>query len=265
MISHSAYVVRRVLRKLLRWFFPSAVGGRCECGTRNQTSREAWLAAALAAVPAGSRILDAGAGELQYKRLCGHLNYVSQDFGRYDGTGDGVGLQRGAWDNSQLDIISDITAIPEPDASFDAVMCIEVLEHLPAPVEALRELIRLLRPGGVLILTAPFCSLTHFAPFFFQTGYSRYFYAYWLEALGCQIEDIEWNGNYFEYLGQELRRLPSVAEKYSGGTVTHIERLAIKILLGALERFSRQDSGSNQLLAFGLHILARKQRATPAV
>jgi len=63
-----------------------------------------------------------------------------------------------------VDVISDITSIPLPDASFDACLCTEVLEHLPHPIEALRELARLLRPGGRLILTAPFCSLTHFSP-----------------------------------------------------------------------------------------------------
>jgi len=253
MMAHT--LSRRILYRL----FAILVGEERGCGTRNQATREAWLERTLASIPAGSRILDAGAGELQYKRFCSHLQYVSQDFGQYDGQGDGIGLQKGSWDQSRLDIISDITAIPEPDASFDAIMCIEVLEHLPAPVDALRELIRLLKPGGVLILTAPFCSLTHFAPYFFHTGYSRYFYEHWLRALGCQILEVEYNGNFFEYMAQELRRLPWVAEKYSGASLSCSERIALRLLLTALERFSRRDSGSNQLLAFGLHILARKR------
>lgn len=142
MMAHT--LSRRILYRL----FAILVGEERGCGTRNQATREAWLERTLASIPAGSRILDAGAGELQYKRFCSHLQYVSQDFGQYDGQGDGIGLQKGSWDQSRLDIISDITAIPEPDASFDAIMCIEVLEHLPAPVDALRELIRLLKPGG---------------------------------------------------------------------------------------------------------------------
>lgn len=212
----------------------------------------------MAQIPAGSRILDAGAGELRYKHFCRHLDYVSQDFAQYDGQGNGIGLQSGTWDYPNLDIVSDITQIPEPDASFDAVMCIEVLEHLPYPVDALHELSRLLKPEGTLILTAPFCSLTHQAPHFYQTGYSRYFYEYWLQDLGFEIVDTEWNGNYFEWLAQELRRLPSVGKEYASGSLTWIEREALEIVLGVLNRFSEHDEGSEQLLAYGLHVVARK-------
>src|SRR3546814_3576831 len=58
------------------------------------------------------------AGELQYKRFCTHLNYVSQDFAQYDGKGDGHGLQTDNWDNSLIDIVSDITEIPVANESF---------------------------------------------------------------------------------------------------------------------------------------------------
>jgi ubiquinone/menaquinone biosynthesis C-methylase UbiE len=187
------------------------------------------------------------------------LNYTSQDFGRYDGEGNGKGLQTGKWEQSRLDIESDITQIPEPDSSFDAVMCIEVLEHLPQPVDALRELCRLLKPGGVLILSAPFCSLTHMAPYFYQTGYSRYFYEYWLKELGVSIVEMQWNGNFFEYLAQELRRLPAVAAQYSKEALSETEQKAQDILLGALNRLSKADHGSEQFLSYGLHVVAQKR------
>ncbi len=228
-------------------------------GTHNQTNRDLWLKAALLKVPAGSRILDAGAGELKYKPYCSHLNYVSQDFAQYDGKGDGIGLQMGSWDQTRLDIVSDITTIPEPDASFDAAMCIEVLEHVPYPVEALRELARLLKPGGYLIVTAPFCSMTHFAPYFYQTGYSRYFYEYWLAEFNFNIIDLQFNGNYFEYLAQELRRLPRAAKDYANTELTRKDSIATQVLLASLDRLSRADLGSKQFLSFGLHIFAQKQ------
>jgi hypothetical protein len=78
-------------------------------GTTNQQKRIKWLKSKLDKIPAGSKILDAGAGELAQKQFCRHLNYVSQDFAQYSGKGDGKGLQTGTWDQSQIDIISDIT------------------------------------------------------------------------------------------------------------------------------------------------------------
>ena len=55
----------------------------------NERTRQTWLKKTLAALPAGTRILDAGAGELQNRQLCEHLDYVSQDFCQYKGIGGG--------------------------------------------------------------------------------------------------------------------------------------------------------------------------------
>ena len=114
----------------------------------NEINRQIWLEQALAALPHGARILDAGAGELKNRQYCGHLDYVSQDFCQYQGAGGAPdeGLQTDGWDTSRIDLVSDITAIPAPDASFDAILCSEVLEHVPEPTHALDEFARLLKP-----------------------------------------------------------------------------------------------------------------------
>jgi SAM-dependent methyltransferase len=51
--------------------------------------------------------------------------------------------------------INDASELPFEDESFDAAVCIEVLEHLFAPHEAAQEVARVLRPGGLLIATVP--------------------------------------------------------------------------------------------------------------
>lgn len=228
-------------------------------GCRNVAVREAWLEQALKQVPAGARILDAGAGEQKYRQFCRHLTYVSQDFAQYDGKGDNSGLQMGSWDQSALDIVSDIASIPESDASFDAIMCIEVFEHLPDPLLALREFSRLLRPGGYLILTAPFCSLTHFAPYHFCSGFNRYYYETHLPHHGFEILCLQHNGNFFEYLAQELRRIGSVSNRYVGQGAGLLGMVVVWPVLALLSWCSKRDEGSHEILNFGYMAMARKK------
>lgn len=181
---------------------------------QNEDNRNQWLKSALSNIPYGSRILDAGAGELTNKSLCSHLQYVSQDLCEYDGEGNFEGLQTGKWDTNLIDLVCDITAIPEPNESFDAILCSEVFEHLPDPLKALDEFSRLLKPGGILILTAPFASLVHFAPYHYSSGFSRYWYEYHLPNRGYEITELSANGDWFSYLRQEIFRLPSMARRY---------------------------------------------------
>lgn len=49
----------------------------------------------------------------------------------------------------------DLTMTPWRDASFDAILCNHVLEHIPDDRQAMRELFRVLRPGGWAILQVP--------------------------------------------------------------------------------------------------------------
>lgn len=229
----------------------------------NLKTREQWLEKALSEVASGSRILDAGAGELQYKRFCQHLNYVAQDFGEYNGEGNTNGLQTGTWDNSKLDIISDITKIPEDDASFDAIMCIEVFEHIPEPIKAIEEFSRLIKPGGTLIITAPVSSLTHFAPYYFYNGFSRYFYEKHLSSLGFEIIELTHNGNFYEYLIQETKRVKSLSVKYSDKKISLFRKFILKlgqrILYDQLKWLSQNDSKTHELHSFGIHVIARKK------
>ena len=231
---------------------------RFPVGLRNASTRDEWVATVLKNLPPGYNLLDAGAGECQYKSHCGHLDYVSQDFSQYDGAGNNRGLQTGSWDTSTIDIVSDIVSIPRPDASFDAILCTEVFEHLPDPSLAIREFARLLKAGGQLIITAPFISFTHFAPYHFATGFNRYYYLHHLKQNGFDDIQIYENGNYFELMGQELRRISSMSENFCGRNVGVLTTLSVAFLLFVLDRMSKADQGSKELANFGLHVIARK-------
>jgi len=52
-------------------------------------------------------------------------------------------------------IADDVTASALPDASFDLILCSEVIEHIADSAAALRSMHRLLRPGGRLVLSTP--------------------------------------------------------------------------------------------------------------
>jgi ubiquinone/menaquinone biosynthesis C-methylase UbiE len=166
----------------------------------NEERRIDWVSNVLKRLSPGLKLLDAGAGEQQYKKFCSHLDYVSQDFAAYNPENVKDGLQMDQWEYGKLDIISDITSIPVNNASFDVILCTEVFEHIPDPISALKEFSRILKPGGKLILTAPFCSMTHFAPYHFYSGFNRYFYQYHLPLLGFDITEVSPSGNYFTYI-----------------------------------------------------------------
>ena len=51
--------------------------------------------------------------------------------------------------------VGNIKNIPIENASLDAVMCSEVLEHVDSPKESIQELVRVLKPGGVMALSVP--------------------------------------------------------------------------------------------------------------
>lgn len=224
--------------------------------TTNEEGRNRWLAKTLKTIPQGARILDAGAGELRNKPLCDHLIYVSQDICQYDGMGNARGLQTGAWDTSKIDLVCDITDIPEPDASFDAILCSEVFEHLPDPLKALDEFARLLKPGGKLILTAPFASLVHFAPYHYFSGFSRYWYEYHLPRRGFEIQELTPNGDWFSYIKQEMLRLPGMARRY-GDWCWPLTYLVTGIGLIYFSLRSKSQR-SDDLACFGWHCVAVK-------
>lgn len=227
-------------------------------GTNSDQARVDWVANALKSIPNGYRILDAGAGELRFKPYCAHLDYVSQDFCQYEGKGDGNALQTGAWNTTRIDIVSNIVLIPVSDESFDVVLCSEVLEHIPDPVAAIKEFSRILKPGGTLLITAPFCSLTHFAPYHFVSGLNRYWYEEHLPAMGIKINQITPNGNWFEFIGQELSRARLVSRTYSSAFLGWLMLAASIPLRMMLYMLSKKDRGSSELLCYGYMVHAQK-------
>ena len=87
-------------------------------------------------VPRGSKILDVGCGDKPYYPLFAEAGeYVGAD----------------VVDGPKVDVVCPLEALAFEDASFDTVLCSQVLEHVREPVTSLREIGRVLRPSGVLL------------------------------------------------------------------------------------------------------------------
>lgn len=63
-----------------------------------------------------------------------------------------------------IEVRLDAAYLPFPDESFDSVLLTEVIEHVPDIDRTLREISRVLKPGGVLLLTWPFNYMMHEIP-----------------------------------------------------------------------------------------------------
>lgn len=112
---------------------------------------------------AGDRMLDIGCGfgRHSYEALRRGADVVSSDFSlpelvEVEGTVaamEEIGeLPTGV---SSSSCNGDVTMLPFPDASFDRIIASEILEHIDDDTGAIRELVRVLRPGGTFAATVP--------------------------------------------------------------------------------------------------------------
>lgn len=167
----------------------------------NQYERDRWVSEQARRLPSGCRILDVGAGSCPYRSYFRHCIYKTHDF-----TELSKEQLIGNSGYGQIDYISDIVSIPVANASFDAILCTEVLEHVPDPIRALKEFARILKPGGKLLLTAPLGSGIHQEPYHYYGGYTPYWYRKFLAENDFNMISIEPNSGFFKHFGQESIR-----------------------------------------------------------
>jgi len=177
--------------------------GFSEIVSLNQIERDVWVQAAIKKYfDKPGVVLDIGAGTSPYREHLGSHKYVAHDFGEYSGVKLGGGV-----DYATLDIKSDVLSIPLETETVDYVLCTEVLEHVPEPLGALQEISRLLRHGGRAVITAPFTSGRHQAPFHFYSGFSEFFYKLAEERYNFKLIELTSHGGYLRLLAQEICRV----------------------------------------------------------
>ncbi len=98
----------------------------------------------------GAHLLDVGCGTGHHLARLRECGYTAAGV---DGSPEMLAKAR--QQNPGADIrLADVEALPFADAQFDGVVCIEVLRYLPSPEQCVREMARVLKPGGVALVTA---------------------------------------------------------------------------------------------------------------
>lgn len=224
----------------------------------NKSGRDKWMVIQAAKIRPGSRVLDVGAGTGPYRHLFSHCEYKSHDFAQEPST---IGRY------TALDYQSDVLAIPVPDASFDVVLCTEVLEHVPEPIRAVREMARILRPGATLLLTAPLGAFLHQEPYHFYGGYTPHWYRKFLPEAGLSVVSIERNRGFFSWFGQEAQRFHALIDprrtlrtgwRWPLLVALWLVTLPICRLFFPLLGKSLDGAGLERMATTGYHVVARK-------
>lgn len=183
---------------------------------------DAFFAQQVAKVPPKSLVCDLG-GHKSAKR-------GKFDIREYDLRVITINLSVGR----RPDIQADAGQVPHPANTYDVVICGELLEHVPNPVQVLHEAYRVLRPEGVLLISVPFMFPMHEQPYDFGR-YTNFFWDDNLRAAGFRQIEIQAQGSYWSVLAEMVR-----AQAYDRASRQRPHHLTLRrMMAGAVLRFKR--------------------------
>lgn len=124
------------------------------------------------------RLLDFGCGNKPYRELLKVDDYVGLD----------IETSGHSHEGEDIDVFYDGRTIPFDNDSFDSVFTSEVFEHVFNLPEVLKELHRVLRPGGHMLMTLPFVWEEHEVPYDFAR-YTSFAIEHLMKEAGFEIVD----------------------------------------------------------------------------
>lgn len=144
-------------------------------GTQWRQANWGFLKAQIDRLPEDGLVLDVGSGRGDFSQLIKKRNSLALDIFPYP----------------EVDIVCDLTQVnPFRESSFDAIVLMNVLEHVFDTRSFLNELAKILKPGGKLLVAIPFLLKEHQEPFDF-VRFTQFSFQRWGKECGLVMELLE--------------------------------------------------------------------------
>jgi SAM-dependent methyltransferase len=181
---------------------------------------------------AQGRLLDVGCGNKPFEAL--FRPYVTEYLGiEHEATfaATAAGAQ-----GTRPDLTYDGNRLPFPDGTFDTVLNVQVLEHTPRPRALVAEMSRVLKPGGLLILLAPFQFRLHEQPHDYYR-FSGHGLRHLCEEAGLDVAEIHQQGSLWSVLGHKLNSYLAFRVGRVGGIAQTMGKLGHEAATAPRPRF----------------------------
>jgi SAM-dependent methyltransferase len=196
-------------------------------------------------------ILDVGCGMKPYKSL------LKTPDSLYYGTDYPITMEGSYGESTRADFFSDSTLLPFKKNNFDTVISTQMLEHVSDPKKVIQEIARILKPEGILILSAPMTWPLHEEPYDF--------FRYTIHGLRHLLQNEK-----FEILNEIPRgnNLSTTAQMFLDTQLNNLNKSFIQRFYSALLSLAVNQSCSvinllkpNQRLCLGWLMVAKKMSA----
>ncbi len=221
-------------------------------------------------VPGSSRLVTTLVGEFYRDAIPQHARGAVADlgcgsaplfalYGRYADTAMWFDWPNSLHANAALDAACDLNVgVPVRSGVFDTVIVSDVLEHLRRPAVAWCEIMRVLRPGGVVLGNVPFMYWVHEAPYDYHR-YTEYALRAAIDDAGGEVVELIALGGSVDVLadlvGKHVGRVPMVGQPLVGAIAW------VALAFGRTRLGTRLRVATNRAFPLGYAFVARRSAA----
>jgi SAM-dependent methyltransferase len=189
-------------------------------------------------------VLDVGAGNCdRYRHFFQYDKYVRMD------------IEKG----ENVDVVGSADNIPFSENGFDSIVCTQVFEHLKYPEKATKEMHRVLKNGGFVIITVPQTGALHEEPHDYWR-FTKYGVMELFERNGFELVEYSQRGGFFVVIAQTfIRYMLDQFNLYERKFLGRISNCCFRILgVIAIKLDNFNDSEKNRRHAFGWCFVFKK-------